>query len=72
MSASLRLAERDQRVYRVVTPRFVAAAETGPDGRIRFGGGVFTAPVLRRFNGQSVDNLRRWARSLGGIVEELS
>jgi hypothetical protein len=57
--------------YRCVTPRIVAAAETDANGRIRYGSGWFTAPVLQVFAGQPVANLERWLRSLRGSIEEL-
>ena len=35
------------------------------DGRI-----TETAPIVKKFRGQSIDNLRRWMTKLGGFREE--
>lgn len=42
--------------------RFTVAVTWGEDGNIRDG-----APIVRKFNGQPLENLLRWAESFGGM-----
>jgi hypothetical protein len=46
--------------------RFTVRVDTDESGRI-----AWAAPVVRKFTGQPLANLLRWARGLGGLRYEL-
>jgi len=49
-------------VYFVSCPRFTVRVETDEAGVIRR-----AAPVVRKFQGQNLNNLLRWAERFGGV-----
>jgi len=52
--------------YRVMTQRFTCGVETGEDGVI-----IKTAPILRKFKGQNIQNLKNWLVYIHGAIEEI-
>jgi hypothetical protein len=52
-------------IYWISCNRFTVRAETDGQGRI-----ISTAPITRRFIGQPIANLRRWAATFGEYQEE--
>jgi hypothetical protein len=51
----------EKRIW-ITCRRFTVVVTWGADGRIKD-----AAPIVRRFNGQPLENLLRWAESSGGL-----
>lgn len=54
--------QRDEMKYWLSCVKFTIQADTDQEDRI-----VYAAPIARRFLGQSLVNLIRWMRTLGGF-----
>jgi len=52
-------------LYRIITDKFVAGVEVDKSLIFR------TAPILRKFKGQNIENLIGWVKKVGGTVEKL-
>jgi len=51
-------------LIRVETNKFVAGVEVNEDNDII----INTAPILKKFKGQKIQNLSNWIKSIGGTT----
>jgi len=52
-------------LYQIITNKFVAGVEV-EKGKI-----INTAPILRKFKGQSIEALKGWINKINGTVQKL-
>jgi hypothetical protein len=53
-------------LYRILTSKFCCGIEIDNKGII-----IKTAPILKKFKGQSIKNLEKWIKSINGEITKL-